>query len=592
MKASKAGRPAPRIDPITARIVLGALDGIATEMGHKLVRMARSSIIRESEDFGAAICDAEGRQLCECKQSTPLQCGPIPGYVRGIMRLLAERGDAPREGDVFLHNDPYAGASHSPDIGVCVPIFHSGVLVGFSVTTAHHLDIGAGKPGSVGVIDCPDVFGEGLRLRALRVQDAAGPNGALWSMIADNVRVPDLTVGDLKAQVAVSQLGAMRYGELLDRFGDEVVSRAAEDLFDYSDRLMRAQIEKIPDGVYSAEGVIDGFVDEADPTRKFLTIRVAITVAGGEMTVDFAGSAPQVSDRPINMPFIGTVDVAVWLALRSILLDSAVFGDIAQNAGLYRAITITAPKGSIANPIFPAPSMARAAPGNLVADTVMKALSKVAPERVSAGTATVCGVAYYGVQDAAPWVHMEIYEGSYGGRLGLDGMDAVDTLYANTRNNPIEDIESHYPLRVTRYELRDGVCTPGRWRGGLGVVKSIEFLADGAFGIETDGTRRAAWGYGGGHAGAPTELRLETVAGEVLSLPPMTSRTAVAGDVLTIFGGSGGGYGEPRERDPGDVLSDVRDGYLSAEAARDDYAVAIIAGPAIDAAATRALRGG
>ncbi|MGR9091300.1 MAG: hydantoinase B/oxoprolinase family protein [Gammaproteobacteria bacterium] len=475
-----------RVDPITARIIHGRLETIAGEMGQKLMRMSNSSIIRESADFGAAICDERALQLCECKLSTPLQSGPVPGYVAGIMRTLMKRGDGPVPGDVIIHNDPYAGASHSPDIGICVPVFFRDELVGFSVTTAHHLDIGSGKPGSVGVVDCVDVYAEGLQLKAIKCYAAGERNDTVWQMIRDNIRVSDVTLGDLEAQVAVCRIGAERYCELLEEFGRETVTAAVEDLFDYSERLMRAQIAAMPDGRYTATGYLDGYLDEPDPSRKQIPVVTTVVVAGDELTVDFTGSSPQIDDRPINMPFVGTVDVAVWLTLRSVLLDSDRYGDILQNAGLYRPIKITAPRGCIANPIFPAPSIARFAPGNVVADTLMRALAAAVPRNVFAGTANLKAMAFTGIDDEQPWVHIEIFEGRHGGRYRRDGMDAVETLYANTRNNPIEDIETHHPLQVTRYELRENACAAGTWRGGVSTIKTFRFEAAGAAGVEGD----------------------------------------------------------------------------------------------------------
>jgi N-methylhydantoinase B len=199
---------------------------------------------------------------------------------------------------------------------------------------------------------------------------------------------------------------------------------------------------------------------------------------GDEMTVDLTGTSPQVPNKPINMPFIGTVDIAVYVTLRSVLLDSALMEYVPQNDGLVRPIKITAPKGCLANPIYPAPVIARFCPGNIVSSTVMKALAPVAPHNVSAGVGNLKVAAYSGLVNENYWVYMDITEGSYGGRFGKDGMDAVDTLFANTRNNPIEDIESHYPLRVTRYELVEDKAGPGQWRGGLGSIREMQFLTE------------------------------------------------------------------------------------------------------------------
>ena len=597
IKMNKAGpqnKPqsgATRVDPVTASIIYGALENIAIEMGYKLMRMSYSSIIRESEDFGAALCDAQGRQLCECKKSTPLQSGPIPGYVQGIMKQLQARGDVLREGDVIIHNDAYNGASHSPDIGFCVPVFHAGELIGFAMTTAHHLDIGSCEPGSVGVSNCADAYAEGLQFKAIKVEDRGVSNGAVWQLIRDNVRVPDLIVGDMEAQIAACRVGAERFVALIDRFGLDVLREAVEDLFDYSERLMRTQIEKIPDGTYTATGIVDGYLDHSDPGLQLLPIKVTVTVAGSELTVDLTGTADQVEGHAINMPFIGTVDVSIWLTLRSILLDTEVHGDIPQNAGLYRPIHITAPRGSLANPVFPVPTMARVSPGNVLADTLMRALAPVLPEQVSAGIANLKALGFSGLRGEQHWVHIEIFEGSYGGRFGKDGMDTVDTLYANTRNNPIEDIETHVPLRVNRYQLRDNACPAGRWRGGLGMVKEVEFLADGSVSAEGDGHSQQGWGFDGGDNGVSSALVLKRNNGEQVNLPSMLqTRPALAGDRFIATGGAGGGYGNPYARAADRVLDDYLDGYITRSEAQDKYGVVITAADTVDIERTKGLR--
>ncbi|OLE96350.1 MAG: hydantoin utilization protein B, partial [Cyanobacteria bacterium 13_1_20CM_4_61_6] len=451
MEYEPGSPPAKEIDPITARVIAGALDSIALEVGHKLTRMSYSSIIRESEDFGAALLDVKGRQICECALSTPLQLGPIPGYMQGVFRLFKERGDRFEEGDVIIHNSPYHGASHGPDVGFCVPIFARGELVGFSFTTAHHLDIGSMSPGSCGIVDAVDAYAEGLQFKALKCYERGRKNDAVWRMMRDNIRASDMVVGDMEAQVAACQIGAQRYVELLEQYGRETVDAATEELMNYSERMMRQQIEALPDGQYSAEGHIDGFADDPDPSKRDQLIKVTVTVDGGTMTVDLTGTAPQVADRAINMPFVGTVDIAIYVTLRSILLDQATHEYVPQNSGLVRPIRIVAERGSLANPTFPSATIARFCAGNIVADTLMRALAPICPDRVAAGMANMKVIAYSGVVDQMYWVYMDITEGAYGGRFGKDGVDAVDVLYANTRNNPIEDIEAHYPLRISRY---------------------------------------------------------------------------------------------------------------------------------------------
>lgn len=556
------------IDPITVSVIHGALETIAVEMGYKLMRMAHSSIIRESEDFGAAIIDRHGRGLAESAQSTPLQSGPLPGYVRGMLREMEKRGEALRPGDVIMHNDPYGGASHGPDVGFIVPVFLGAQLVGFSATTAHHLDIGSLSPGSCGIVDAIDAYAEGLQFKAIKVYDAGRRVDQVWQILRDNIRAPALVVGDMEAQVAASRIGADRLLDLIGRYGLETFEAASEAALAHTERLMRQAIAALPDGSWTAHTFIDGFSDSDDPGRRDLRIQATVTVAGDQLTVDLTGTAPQVPDRPINMPFEGTVDIAVWLTIRSILLDTAVHGHIAVNEGLTRPIRIIAPKGCLANPIFPAPTIARFAPGNQLADTVMKALAQVVPQQVSAGIGNLRVMAFSGETADGPWVHMEIFEGSYGGRPGSDGMDAVDTLYANTRNNPVEDIESHLPLRVRRYELRTDAMGAGRWRGGLGSVREFELLTDAGVSIEGDGHMHRPWGFAVGGDGHTANLQL--LSGNTATEMPskMPYRRVRRGDRFLCVGPCGGGYGDPALRDRAAVRADVADGLLTADAAR------------------------
>ena len=583
----------PRIDPITAQVIGGALQSVALEMGQKLARMSYSSIIRESEDFGAAIMDSLGRQMSECPLSTPLQLGPISGYVHGLLRALHEVNDELYPGDVIIHNHAYYGASHGPDVGIGMPIFRRDELVGFSFTTAHHLDLGALSPGTCGIVDAMDAYAEGLQFKAVKLYEKGVRNDMVWRILWQNIRSPEMVVGDMEAQVAAARVGAERYLELIDRFGYETVLAASEELMKYSERMMRQAIAALPDGTYQADDYLDGFLDSNNPAEKDLRIAVALTIEGDEMAVDLTGTSPQLPNKPINMPFIGTVDIAIYVALRSVLLDSALMEYVPQNDGLIRPIKITAPKGCLANPIYPAPVIARFCPGNIVSSTVMKALAPVAPHHVSAGVGNLKIAAYSGVVKENYWVYMDITEGSYGGRYGKDGMDAVDTLFANTRNNPIEDIESHYPLRVNRYELTEDKAGPGKWRGGLGSIREIQFLSDSYLSLEGDGNKYAPWGVFGGKPGTPGAFQyIPAKTDSAIELPSkIPSRVANPGDRYRTIGPCGGGYGNPLERDPALVLEDVLDEYVSLESARAHYGVVIDEKTmTVDAAGTKGLR--
>ena len=560
-----------RVDPITSAVIAGAVESIAVEMGHKLARMSYSSIIRESEDFGTVICDHLARQLCESPQSTPLQSGPIPGYVRGINRRFEELGEKWRPGDVVMHNHPYYGASHGPDVGFCVPVFHAGELIGYSMTTAHHLDLGALTPGTCGIVDATDAYAEGLQLNAIKIEEEGRRNDWIWRLLRDNIRASHIVVGDMEAQIAAARIGADRFVDLVERHGLDVVRAASEDLMDYSERVLRREIEKLPDGTYRAEGFIDGYLDHPNEAYRDLPIRAAVTVDGSNIVVDLDGTAPQV-DLPINMPFEGTVDIAIYLVLRSILIDSETSDPVPTNSGLFRPITIVAPEGCLANPRFPAPTIARFVAGNIVAETVMRALAPIVPDHVAASIGNLGVISLSGLRQGTHWVHMDIWEGSYGGRSGKDGLDAVDTLYGNTRNNPIEDIESHLPLRILRYELNEDSGGAGRWRGGLGSIRDTQFLEPGGFSIEGDGNKYPPRGLFGGLDGSPGAMLLNPGTEREESLPSkIPYRKTVAGDTIRTIRPSGGGYGDPLERDPAAVREDVLDGYVSEKTADRHY---------------------
>ena len=239
----------PTVDHVTASVIQGALENIAIEMGYKLMRMSYSSIIRESEDFGAGLVDVQGRGLAESAQSTPLQSGPIPGYVQGMQKILDQRGDGLRPGDVIMHNDPYGGSSHGPDVLFAVPVFIDNNLVGWSATTAHHLDIGSLSPGSCGIVDAMDVYAEGLQFKAIKVFDQGKKNDMVWHMLRDNIRASHLVVDDMEAQIAAARIGADRFINLIERYTYETVMGASEALMDASEKMMRdAKITQIYEG--------------------------------------------------------------------------------------------------------------------------------------------------------------------------------------------------------------------------------------------------------------------------------------------------------------------------------------------------------
>lgn len=546
--SEQTGRDISTVLTLEDQVIYGALTTLAKEVGHRLKRAAYSSLIRESDDYGAAIVSNQYELLAEA-ETTPLQMGPLAGYCRGMMNILEQVGEKLEPGGIYLHNDPYTGASHSPDIGAIAPLFVGDELFGFVGTAAHHVDIGAAVPGTC-IIRAHDTYSEGIRLLAYPVELAGKPVPAAWRLIENNVRMPGLVVGDLRAQVAACRWGQRGFQELVDNYGIEKMKRSTQRLLGIAEMRMRDRIRTLPDGRYEARGYLDGYedTDEVD-----IPICVSIEINGDEIHVDLGGSAPQLDHAPINMPFYGTTDMAVLLTLRMLLLPETKYHNLPHNAGMFRPIAISAPKGTIVNPTFPAPTIGRFCGGQMVSNLIVRALQDVLPEDVCAGCSTTKAVTFSSItKQGESWIYMDVTEGAYGGMQGMDGLDAVDVLYANTKNNPIEDIEAHYPLRVELYELRENGPGDGQWRGGFGPLRDTRILVDGFVSVEGDGFRHAPWGLKGGKDGATGGIvifRNGDKEGELLS-SKIDNMPVDAGTVIRDLCPCGGGFGPPEKRLP------------------------------------------
>lgn len=541
------------------QVIYGSLTTLAREVGHRLKRAAYSSLIRESDDYGAAIVSQNFELLAEA-ETTPLQMGPLAGYCRGVMETLAASGETLNPGGIYLHNDPYSGATHSPDIGAIAPLFIGDELFGFVGTAAHHVDIGAAVPGTC-IIKAHDTFSEGIRLRAFPVELDNQPITSAWRLIESNVRMPGLVVGDLHAQVAACRWGQYGFQKLVERYGREKLKRSMQRLLSVAELRMRDVIRSLPDGHYTATGYLDGYEDTGEVD---IPIHVDMEIAGDEIKVDLAGSASQLDHAPINMPFYGTTDMAVLLTLRMLLLPETVYPNLPHNSGLFRPISITAPLGTIVNPISPAPTIGRFCGGQMLSNLIVRALQDILPDAVCAGCSTTKAVTFSSTtKEGESWIYMDVTEGAYGGMQGMDGMDAVDVLYANTKNNPIEDIEVHYPLRVELYELREDAAGDGQYRGGFGPMRDTRILVDGFVSVEGDGFRHAPWGLKGGKDGATGGVVIfkdGDKKGNLLS-SKIDNMSVKAGTVIRDLCPCGGGFGQPelrsqelRERDRADHL--------------------------------------
>jgi N-methylhydantoinase B len=547
------------LDPVDHAVISQGLIAAAREMGVKLIRSAYSTIIREAADASAALFDREGNVVAQA-ELIPMQLGPMSEIFRSC--AAANPVEELEDGDFYITNDPYSGGQHLQDVFIYSPIFVEGELVAFAGTVAHHLDLGGGNPGLT--TEAVDVHAEGLIIPPTRYSFGRDwHNGPLRRLVAANIRVPDQTIGDFDAQFAANAVGAERVRQLCQRYGIETVAASMSELINYSERRFRAALADIPDGIYHGEDAVDD--DGLSDTP--LTVKAAVTVKGDSISVDFEGTCPQVR-RNLNCPFASTMS-AVLTAIKASLTSA----DIPFNEGVKRPISITAPKGCLVNPTYPAPVRARMEAAYRSFNAVLKALAQVAPDKVIAGgndTTHVTSISH--LNGGRYRVYLEVYGGGYGASPRGDGCDAVDSPLSNCTNTPIEATDMDFEhFRLVGYGLIPDSCGHGRHRGGLGFFRRFEVLKDGVnFAIYADRFRLAPYGLFGGTDGQ--RARCEVIRdGTAIAIKSKDGMELRRGDILTLYTAGGGGFGPPAERDPALTENDVRQGYVTAETARRVY---------------------
>jgi N-methylhydantoinase B len=520
------------VDRVTLEVIGAALLTIAEEMGTALIRSSYSTNIKERQDCSTAIFDARGEVIAQAEH-IPMHLGSLLGVVREVLARYPPADLAPD--DVFLSNDPYTGGgTHLPDINVISPVFVDGSLFGFVANIAHHADRSGERIRTI--------WDEGLRITPIRLAEGGRIREDVLELLLANFALPDERRGDFRAQIAANRLGARRVGELVSRYGVATVRAACEASLAYGERKIRAAIAALPDGVYRFADAMDD--DGVVPVP--IPIRVAITVAGDSIALDFAGSGPQCAGD-INVVYFALL-ATVYYALKAALDPT-----IPANSGFYRAIAVTAPEGSIVNAQAPAPVAWRTQTCQRIADVVLGALAQVAPERVpAAGNGANCAMVFTGTDpnSGKPYVYLETLAGGAGASAGGDGMDAVQVHVTNTSNLPVEALEAEYPLLVTEYALVEGSGGPGRHRGGRGLRRTIEILGHEArFLGTTERARLAPWGLCGGGPGGRARLVLNPGGPEERELPAKVWGYPLrAGDRVAIETPGGGGYGPPGER--------------------------------------------
>jgi N-methylhydantoinase B len=547
-------------DPITLEILWRRLISIVDEADSSVARTAFSSLLRDAHDYTCMFTDRLGRELAQGTFATPGQSGAMALGVKNLVKKFP--ADYYKPGDVFITNDPWALAGHLNDVCVMGPIFYKERLVAFTACVFHHSDIG-GRVAS----DNHDVFEEGIFIPLVKLYDQGVLNQSVIDMIRWNVRTPDEVTGDIRSQVAANHVCSEKICQMLKDSDLENLDDLADQIISLTEKSMREEIDKIPDGVYHAKGLVEQMRGKED-----IIIQAKVEVKGSDIIVDLDGSSPQVNWGG-NVVFNFTF-AYVFMAVKSMFAP-----DIPNNDGCARPIMLSAPEGSVLNCKFPAAVAARMGVGHFLTEVIYRALSGVLPKKViaaSGGTPAAMNVFYGRRKDGRPWHSVIIRGGGMGASASGDG-NYVYIFPANGANTPVEIFESDTPLIVEKRELVSDSGGPGNMKGGLG-KRELFRVPDDEYapippvnlGIQAGRFTYPAEGLFGGKPGTRAQFLVNGEPGNSYGLTQMKP-----GDVVTIDAPGGGGYGNPLERDPEMVASDVMEEYVSLESARTDYGVVI-----------------
>jgi N-methylhydantoinase B len=562
-----AVEPARDIDPFTIEIVKDSLIAIGDEMFVALQRTSKSPIIYEVLDFGSGLTDADG-QLITQGNGVTVFIGTLTHAVRYTLEKFGPDGLEP--GDVVMTNDPYTGCgTHLSDVTLVVPVFDGESLIAFAASKAHWTEVGGKDPGSW-TTDSTEIFQEGLQLPCVKLYEAGRPVQSMIDVIAANVRLPDMTLGDMHAQAAALRLGERRFHELCAKYGVDVVLGSMAALLDHGERLTRLELAELPKGTFEAENMID---DDGLGHGPF-PVRVRVTISDDEFVCDFTGTHPQVPG-PVNCTVTG-----LHSGVRTLFM-AVTDPTIPVNDGCFRPIRIICPPGTIFTAERPAAVSTYWETLNYVSDLVWKALAPVVPTRLPAGHfLSVCGSVIAGRHPETDelFLCVEAQTGGWGAGAAKDGEQGLMCVAdGETYVIPVEVAEARYGVLFDEFSLDTGpTAGAGRHRGGRGCVRSYRALGEEMFVTATCGRHKfPPWGVAGGRDGSRNEIRFTHADARVVVMGKSARYRLERGEVATIVTGTGGGWGDPHDRPVGEVVEDVKDGYVSLEQAERDYGVVL-----------------
>jgi len=550
---------ATTIDPVVVEIIRNALTSAAEDMNAILIRSAYSPLLYEGGDCVVALLDADHRVLGQ-SAGLPLFLGNLETCSLAVEHLHGR--EVWKEGDVWILNDSYLGGTHLNDVTIFAPIFDEGVIAGFAATRAHWMDMGSKDVG--GSMNSTDIFQEGFRMGPVKLMDE-GRETSIVDLIRTNVRFPYQTIGDMHAMIAALRMGTTRMKELLDRYGADRINRARDEIFRQTEHVERQIVRDIPDGVYEAEGVLDN--DGIDLTTP-IPIRLRIEVSGDSIEFDVTESADQ-TRGPINCGAAQAIS-ALRVGYKLLITPHS-----NSNGGSFRPLTVKVRSGSVLGAVSPAPCQWYFSHLGLLIDLVSKAMAPVMPERVASashGDSMIITAAGFDPRFERDFVTMEATLGGWGAWQGADGESAmINNVNGSLKDLPIELMETRYPLRINEYSIRPDSGGPGKWRGGNGVVREYEFLADCVVGLWFERSTTPAWGLFGGADATGPEVVFNPGRSDEMRALKANARPVRAGDVVRLAVGGGGGFGDVAERSHQDIVDDITNGFITEEFAMARY---------------------
>ena len=557
------------LDPVSLAVLRASLLHAVSEMKNVVLRTAYSNLWKEAGDLSCGILTAAGDLVAPGQGDIPVHLVTMPYSLQGCLARIPSEQLEP--GDVLFQNDPYQGNNHLPDLLMAKPVFYGERIVAYAAVRGHYVDIGGSTPGSYSAAT-RDIYSEGLRIPPVRIFERGVMNQDVVDILLSNTRNSRERLGDMRSQYAGCLTAERRVLSLCERYGPDTLESAMQEILDASERLTRRAIEEIPDGTYTFEDACDGDGLTEEPIR----LRATVTVDGDSIHVDFTGSSPQVRGG-MNAPIAVTMSATCY-AVRCLTAP-----DEPESSGAYRAVTVTAPLGSVVNPVPPAPVVAgNHETASRISDAIIGALAQAVPDRVSAAGAGTSGVLALGIsvhREGAPVderILIDVNGCGQGAFDGGDGPNARRDSVANTGNTPTEAMEAAFPITVLEYTLNEDGGGAGRHRGGTSLRRRTRLDHDATVTFTTDRAVVAPYGLFGGHSSPRARFWLELPDGSRQTVPSKTPGLELpAGTVIHFQCAGGGGYGDPAERDPAALQDDLDDGYVTPKAAETLYGVRI-----------------